>query len=108
MFANIPIIKKILYYIIRMSLLLENNNQFQIMQRNAYNSYLKNIQNQTNDKIYPNKKPSDKIKCIVCDGHYTRSKKCVHDKSKKHIAALNHVYDKLKLDEFYNKVSTNS
>ena len=78
-----------------MSILLENKQQFFEIQQEIYNSFLKKLQDQNNDKIYPNKNPSDKITCIVCGGHYTRSKKCVHDKSKKHLAMLDECYNQL-------------
>ena len=78
-----------------MSILMKNNEHFFDAQRDVYKAYIKQLQNQSNDKLYHKKKPSDKITCIVCDGHYTRSKKCIHDKSKKHIDKLDEYYKKL-------------
>ena len=65
------------------------------VQRDIFNDLLKRLQDNSNDKSYSKKKPSDKITCIVCGGHYTRSKKCVHDKTKKHFNKLNERYQKL-------------
>jgi len=79
-----------------MSTILNNNNLLiDETYRILFYDLLKKLQDISNDKIHPTKNPSDKIICIVCGGRYTRSKKCIHDKTKKHISNLENRYIEL-------------
>jgi len=40
------------------------------------------------DASQKNKKPTDKITCITCNGVYTRSNRAAHNKTKQHQQAL--------------------
>lgn len=58
-----------------------------------FNDILKKLQKEYNDDQYPIKSTKDKLHCIVCGGSYTRSAKCIHDKTKKHQFKLNEIRD---------------
>lgn len=53
---------------------------------------LKELQKKSDERKYPQKDRSDKITCVVCGGKYTRNKKCVHDKSKRHVEKMQEYY----------------
>jgi len=57
---------------------------------------IKKLQKAEDASMYTKKSPTDKIKCIVCGGKYTRRQKSTHDKTNKHIK---------KVDEFIEKIN---
>jgi hypothetical protein len=58
---------------------------------------LKRYQKDYDESIFRKKSPKDKLKCLICGGHYTRQKKSLHDKTSKHRTRKNEliytVYD---------------
>lgn len=56
---------------------------------------VKQVIKETQDEYdsYEVKSKNDKLNCVVCGGKYTRSQKCIHDKTKKHLNKLEDVRD---------------
>lgn len=63
---------------------------------NFVNNYINNEQKKYTDELFVEKTPSDKINCLICNGKYIRSLKCLHEKTNKHKIALQKLQDELK------------
>lgn len=63
-----------------------NLNQFLKIKDDFIRKSIIRCQNE-NDPV-ENKTAKDKLNCVVCQGRYIRTLKCVHDKTKKHVRCL--------------------
>lgn len=62
--------------------------------KNHIKKQLRTIQKADDSALYPNqKRASDKIVCVVCGGCYTRQQRSTHLTRKKHIKALDKIYE---------------
>ena len=86
--------KKISFYINNMN--YEERRQMiknKLTNRELFEKSVNSCQLEYSNTIYPEKKSTDKITCLICGGQYSRSVKSVHDKRKKHIKCLDEIYD---------------
>lgn len=76
-----------------MAKVINNVNIDQIFnsQYNMIDQLINKQQRQHDKYYYPIKSTNDKIECIVCGGHYVRSLKSIHIKTKKHIRELDNI-----------------
>lgn len=58
-----------------------------------YNKIIKEYQKEYEEANYENLTRNDRVVCVVCDGTYVKSVKCLHDRSKKHQKKLKELYD---------------
>jgi len=69
-----------------------NTNQLLNLHAVVTDTLIKKIQKEYDDMLYKNKAPNDKLECQICGGCYTRQKKAIHDRTKRHQERIGELY----------------